>query len=153
MGVALVSMVAKLSAKKAKSEADRDRLTGLVPALDELMLRLLDLSQADVDAYRRVIDARKAGDAGAERDRANEGAAEVPLQTASAAVSGLKLAAEVSARAWDMTASDLTAGIALLQTGLDGALSNVAINLPELRGAAADRVERAYLELRSRHER
>jgi methenyltetrahydrofolate cyclohydrolase len=150
MGAALVSMVAKLSARKTRSEVDRDLLTGLVPALDELVQRLLDLSQADVDAYRRVIEARKAGAVGAELDRANEGAADVPLQTASAAVGGLKLAAEVSARSWDMTASDLAAGTALLQTGLDGALSNVAINLPELRGAAADRVERAYLELRAR---
>ncbi|TMF12727.1 MAG: formiminotransferase-cyclodeaminase, partial [Chloroflexi bacterium] len=31
MGAALVSMVAKLSAKKAKAVGDRDVLTGLVP--------------------------------------------------------------------------------------------------------------------------
>jgi methenyltetrahydrofolate cyclohydrolase len=151
MGAALVSMVAKLSAKKARLEADRDLLTGLVPTLDELVQRLLDLSQDDVDAYRAVIDARKSGAAAAELDRANERAAEVPLQIASAAALGVKVAADVSARAWDMTASDLAAGIALLQTGLGGALANVAINLPELRGEAAGRVERAYLALRAGH--
>jgi formiminotetrahydrofolate cyclodeaminase len=48
-----------------------------------------------------------------------------------------------------MTASDLAAGSNLLQTGLDGALANVAVNLPELQGAAAARIERAYLELRN----
>ena len=46
-----------------------------------------------------------------------------------------------------MTASDLAAGSKLLQTGLDGALANVAINLPELGGESATRIERAYREL------
>ncbi len=46
-----------------------------------------------------------------------------------------------------MTASDLSAGSELLQTGRDGALANVAINLPELRGEPAVRIERAYREL------
>jgi len=59
----------------------------------------------------------------------------------------LALAAETSKNAWDMTASDLAAGSKLLQTGLDGALANVAINLPELHGEAATRIERAYREL------
>jgi formiminotetrahydrofolate cyclodeaminase len=48
-----------------------------------------------------------------------------------------------------MTASDLAVGSELLETGLAGALGNVAINLPELQGEAAARIERAYLELRS----
>ncbi|MEA2667719.1 MAG: hypothetical protein QOJ33_653, partial [Chloroflexota bacterium] len=55
---------------------------------------------------------------------------------------------EVSRRAWEMTASDLAVGSELLQTGLSGALGNVAINLPELRGDAAVRVEAAYRALR-----
>ena len=61
MGAALLSMVAKLSAKKAKVVADREVLEGLVPELDQLAARLLQLSQDDVDAYRAVIDARKSG--------------------------------------------------------------------------------------------
>src|SRR5437588_131398 len=64
-----------------------------------------------------------------------------------AATRGLALAAEASRNAWDMTASDLSAGSELLQTGRDGALANVAINLPELRGEPAVRIERAYREL------
>jgi hypothetical protein len=38
----------------------------------------------------------------------------------------------------------------LLQTGFGGALANVAINLPELQGEAAARIERAYLALRTK---
>jgi formiminotetrahydrofolate cyclodeaminase len=68
---------------------------------------------------------------------------------ASITARGLALLPEVSKRAWEMTASDLAAASELLETGFAGALGNVAVNLPELRGDAVARIERAYLELRS----
>ena len=149
MGAALISMVAKLSARKATAEADRAALNALHPELDQLADRLLDLSQQDIDAYRAVIDARKAGAAGAELERAYERAAEVPLEVGTAAARALVLAADASTRAWAMTASDLAVGTELLQAGFHGALGNVAINLLELRGEAAARIERAYQRLRA----
>ena len=149
MGAALVSMVAKLSARKAKVVEDREILTGLVPELDQLAARLLELSQDDIDAYRAVIDARKSGAQGEALARAYERAAEVPLEAATAVARALALLPEVSKRAWEMTASDLEVGSELLETGFAGALGNVAINLPELQGDAAARIERAYLHLRT----
>jgi methenyltetrahydrofolate cyclohydrolase len=149
MGAALVSMVAKLSARKAKAVEDREVLTGLVPQFDQLAARLLELSQDDIDAYRAVIAARKSGAQGAALGRAYERAAEVPLEVATTVARGLVLLPEVSKRAWEMTASDLAVGSELLQTGFAGALGNVAINLPELQGEAAARIERAYLHLRT----
>jgi len=149
MGAALLSMVAKLSAKKAKSGEDREVLSGLVPELDQLAAHLLELSQDDIDAYRAVIDARKSGAEGEALARAYVRAAEVPLAVATASARGVALVSEVSKRAWEMTASDLAVGSELLQTGFAGALGNVAINLPELRGDAAARIERAYLALRA----
>ena len=118
-----------------------------MPELDQLAERLLELSQDDIEAYRAVIDTRKSGAPAAALERAYERAAEVPLATASAAARGLALAAETSKNAWDMTASDLAAGSKLLQTGLDGALANVVINLPELGAESATRIEHAYREL------
>ena len=150
MGAALISMVAKLSAKKAKTAEDRETLTGLVPEFDRLAARLLELSQDDIDAYRAVIDARKSGLPGEALAQAYERAAEVPLATATAASRALALLPELSKRAWEMTASDLAVGSELLETGLAGALGNVAVNLPELQGEAANRIERAYLALRAR---
>ena len=149
MGAALLSMVAKLSAKKAKTAGDRDLLSGLVPELDQLAARLLELSQDDIDAYRAVIEARKSGAQGEALTRVFQRAAEVPLATATAAARGQALLAEVSKRAWEMTASDLAVGSELLRAGLDGALGNVAVNLPELQGDASARIERAYLALRA----
>jgi len=149
MGAALLSMVAKLSARKARAEGDRDVLTGLVSELDQLAARLLELSQDDVEAYRAVIEARKSGAHGEALARAYERAAEVPLATATTAARGLALVDDIGKRAWEMTASDLAVGNELLQTGFHGALGNVGINLPDLTGEAAARIERAYRELRA----
>ena len=149
LGAALASMVAKLSAKKAASEPDRAALNRLHLELDELGERLLDLSQQDIEAYRAVIEGRKAGLRGVELARAYERAAEVPLAVATAAARALVLAAEASKRAWEMTASDLAVGNELLEAGFHGALGNVAVNLPELQGEAATRIERAYQQLRA----
>lgn len=148
MGAALVSMVAKLSARKASTVEDREFLTGLVPELDQLAARLLELSQDDIDAYRSVIDARKSGLQGEALARTYERAADLPLATATAAARGIALVPEVSKRAWEMVASDLAVGSELLETGFAGALGNVAVNIPELQGEAAVRIERAYLQLR-----
>jgi formiminotetrahydrofolate cyclodeaminase len=148
MGAALVSMVAKLSARKAKTEEDRSVLLTLVPDLDQLAARLLELSQEDIEAYRAVIDTRKSGAKEVALARAYERAAEVPLEVARAASRAIALLPEVSRRSWEMTASDLAVGSELLQTGLSGALGNVAVNLPELRGDAAARIEAAYQVLR-----
>jgi formiminotetrahydrofolate cyclodeaminase len=149
MGTALVSMVAKLSARKARAEEDRMVLEGLVPRLDELAARLVELSQQDVEAYRAVIDARKRSAEAVEMDRAFQRAAEVPLQAAEAASQGLDLAAQVSRLAWQMTASDLAVGNELLESGLHGALGNVEVNLPELKGEAAASIEGRYQKLRA----
>lgn len=148
MGAALVSMVAKLSAKKARTEEDRQALTELVPAIDALSDRLVNLSQQDIEAYRRVIDAGKGKLPPEALDRAYEGAAEVPLQTGEAVQECLAIAAEVARRAWEITASDLAVGSQLLETAMGGALANVEVNLPELKGEAAQRIEARYLRLR-----
>jgi methenyltetrahydrofolate cyclohydrolase len=147
MGTALISMVAKLSARKARSAEAREALDGVVPELDQLADRLLTLSQDDIDAYRAVIDSRKSAGAEASMAQATLRAAEVPLAAASAADRALRLSAEVSPHAWDMVASDLAAGNRLLQAGLDGALANVATNLPELSGDDAVRIDAAYRKL------
>lgn len=147
MGAALVSMVAKLSARKARQEEHRAALNEAVPELDQLADRLLDLSQEDIDAYRAVIEARKSHQEEGALERAYERAAQIPLATAEAAARALALASEVSQHAWEMVASDLSTANRLLQAGLDGALANVAVNLPELKGEAAARLERAYRAL------
>lgn len=147
MGVALVSMVARISARKAADQKDRTHLLELVPELDDLRGRLGRLSQDDIDAYRAVIDARKRKAAPDVLRQAALRAAEVPLETAIAADRALELFSEVSERAWELTRSDVEAGKALLEVGVRAALANVAVNLPDLQGEARLRIERAYADL------
>jgi formiminotetrahydrofolate cyclodeaminase len=150
MGISLLSMVARISARKAADSADGSRLLGLVPELDELRGRLGQLSQDDIDAYRGVIDSRKRGAAPAELERAYLHAAEVPLETARAADRGLSIFTEVSRSAWEMTRSDLDAGHALLLVAVRVALANVEVNLPELGAETRSRIEPAYGEILAR---
>jgi formiminotetrahydrofolate cyclodeaminase len=147
MGVALVAMVARISARKAKVDADRDVLLGAAAELDALRSDLGRLSQEDIDAYRAVLDLRKAHGDAAALDAAIERAATVPLETAQAAARGRAISEDVVRRAWAMTRSDVEVGRDLLGTALRGALANVEVNLPDLHGEAHDRIDRAYREL------
>jgi formiminotetrahydrofolate cyclodeaminase len=147
LGAALTAMVARISAKKAKEEADRQRLLDSVPELERLRADLVTLSQEDIDAYRAVLDGRKAGADATVMARAIERAAMVPLETARAAARARAISDDVGARAWSMTRSDWQVGRDLLTTGLRGALANVEVNLPDIQGEARDRIERAFREL------
>ena len=149
MGVALLAMVAKISARKAPEEQDRARLLALVPELEALQRRLGELSQEDIDAYRAVIDARKARASTDDLAKAVLRAAEVPLESATQAARGLDLFPEIRARVWAMTQSDLEAGRALLEVGLQAALANVAVNLPDLDAGARRRIEGPYQRLKA----
>ena len=149
MGCALVSMVAKLSVKRAADAAGAQTLERLVPEADRLMERLLQLSQEDVDAYREVVATRRQRPGDREAlARVSQAAAEIPLQAARAAARAAELQRQLKPLAWSMTASDAEAAGLLLDTGLRAALANVAINLPELEGEARLRIEADYETLR-----
>jgi methenyltetrahydrofolate cyclohydrolase len=149
MGCALVSMVAKLSQKRAADAAAARTLEEIVPEADRLAERLLELSQEDVDAYRAVVSTRR--ERGSDREalaRVSVRAAEVPLEAARAAARAIELQRRLEPLAWSMTASDAEAAGLLLQAGLRAALANVAINLPELEGEARQRIEAEYRRLK-----
>jgi methenyltetrahydrofolate cyclohydrolase len=147
LGAALTAMVARISAKKAADDGDRQRLLEAVAELDRLRTDLVRLSQEDIDAYRSVLETRKAAAESSVIGRAIEGAAIVPLETAKAAARARAISDDVGAKAWSMTRSDWQVGRDLLTTGLRGALANVEVNLADLRGEARDRIERAYREV------
>ena len=150
MGAALLAMVAAISARKITDPAEKAQLLALVPELEELRGGLLRLSEEDIDAYQAVIDARKRRAPQPEIDDAYIRAAEVPLETATAADQALDRFTAVSAHAWPMTRSDLEAGKALLEVALGAALANVAVNLPDLPAQTRLRIHDAYAELASR---
>jgi formiminotetrahydrofolate cyclodeaminase len=151
MGSALIAMVARISAKKAKDPADGTRLLNAVPELEALRTRLARLSQEDIDAYQAVLDTRRRGPGAVDDlEKAYVRAAEVPLETASAAHRALELVDQVSDGAWAMTRSDLQAGQGLLEAGLRAALANVEVNLPDLHGTTRTQIEAKWRALRER---
>lgn len=155
MGAALMSMVGKLSARKAKRPGDGEALQAMVPEFDRARDLLGRLSQDDIEAYRSVTTARNAArsESGHEGELAAaiERATLVPLETAQAAGQALDGAARLRALVWAMVASDFETGYLLLQTGFKGAMANAAINLPELSGDPRSRLQRQYEELARRH--
>jgi methenyltetrahydrofolate cyclohydrolase len=154
LGCALISMVAKLSVKRAKDPEAARTLEALVPEADHLMERLLTLSQEDIVAYQAVLATRRARpDALEARAQASHRAAEVPLEAAQAAWRGIELYRRLRPLAWSMTLSDAEAAALLLHAGFRAALANVEVNLPDLQGEAKDTIERAYTELRRAAER
>jgi formiminotetrahydrofolate cyclodeaminase len=147
MGAALVCMAARLTGRKSADPSMKENLDLIVERTERLWRQLLELSQNDIEAYRAVLAARRASQAVPLED-AYRRAAEVPLEVARLAASALQLEAELRPIAWKMIESDLHTGAGLLRAGLNGALENVAINLPELSGSARQSIEAAYEDLR-----
>jgi formiminotetrahydrofolate cyclodeaminase len=153
MGAALLAMVARVSMKKAKGAEIQAELEVLAPEGDRLVDRLLQLAQDDIDAYGAVVQARRSvreqsADEGAVRAAA-EGAARVPLSTATLARRGLDMLDQLRPLASAMVASDVDTARGLLRAAFDGALANVAINLPDLEPAAQEQLRKAYEALRA----
>jgi formiminotetrahydrofolate cyclodeaminase len=153
MGAALLAMVARVSMKKAKGAEIQAELEVLAPEGDRLVDRLLQLAQDDIDAYGAVVQARRSvREQGADEAAirvAAEGAARVPLSTATLARRGLDMLDQLRPMASPLVASDVDTAQGLLRAAFDGALANVAINLPDLEPAAQEQLRRAYEALRA----
>ena len=153
LGAALLAMVARVSMKRAKGAEIQAELEVLAPEGDRLVDRLLQLAQDDIDAYAAVVQARRSlreqtGDESAFRVAA-EGAARVPLSTATLARRGLDMLDQLRPLASPLVASDVDTAQGLLRAAFDGALANVAINLPDLEPAAQVQLRKAYEALRA----
>ena len=113
----------------------------IVAAADEGRAALLELADLDARSFDAVMAAYKmpkdADEQKAERSRAIQramtGAAEVPLQTARAAVSLLELAREVTEKGNPASASDGAAAAELLAAACRAAVRNVEINVGSIK--------------------
>jgi len=120
--------------------------------------RFLELSDEDARSYDAVRAARRAQRERPDDPSARDGyvaalrhAADVPLETARAAVDLAEVVRSVQARTKSALASDLVTSLALFRAAAEGALANVAINLDDLRasGVATESTEREIARLRS----
>jgi len=120
--------------------AERDPSAGseVSPSIaraDELWQRLAGLVTDDMDAYRRVIDARRSGGGPDAVQRALTRATEVPLMLARGSRDVLALCESVAPRARASALSDLGVAAALAGAALESGVLTARANLADVTDA------------------
>ena len=144
MGAALAEMVTALTLAREKYASAHEAMRPIAQAAAAARQELLGLASEDAQAYDAVVSARRlpkdTEEQKAHREQrvslANRRAAEVPMRTARAAGRLLEWLPELAEKGNPNAASDAGAAALLLEAAVQGALLNVAINLPGLTDAA-----------------
>lgn len=149
MGAGLVAMVAALTVGRDEYADVEATARNLGATASTVRDDLLDLAQRDSEAYEAVVRARhlprETDDERAARKAAlNDAmrlAAEVPLETARAALQVVELAALIAPIGNRNAASDAGVAAQLASAAVRGAILNVRINLPYLPPESSLRAE------------
>jgi methenyltetrahydrofolate cyclohydrolase len=142
----LVAMVARVLGRRSADE----RWASIARSADELRAATLALADRDVEAYGRVIVARRGPRPdGAAVAAALRGAARVPLAIAGAGLDVLTLCGEIAGAAPPALASDVDAAAALAAAAVQAAAGTARANVAELRDdrACAQAIERELDEI------
>jgi formiminotetrahydrofolate cyclodeaminase len=137
LGASLVAMVCRLTIGKKGYEAVSAEMQTILPRAEALQRELVDLMQADTDAYTRVMNAYKLPKSTAEEQAARmraiqvalQHASDVPMRVAELCVQVLALARPITEKGNKNAASDGGVGALMAEAGLRGAAFNVTINL------------------------
>lgn len=151
LGASLVAMVCRLTIGKKGYEAVSAEMRAILPRAEALQRELVDLMQADTDAYTRVMNAyklpKRTDEEKAARARALQAAlqhaSDVPLCVAEACVQVLALARPIAEKGNQNAVSDGGVGTLMAEAGLRGAAFNVRINLHSVDDAAFVQARRA----------
>ena len=141
LAASLVSMVSRLTLKKAQYEKYWPQVERILDESDTLQRRLLALVDEDsrsfaglMQAYRMPKETEQERQArSAEIQSRLKGAADVPMTTAETAAAVLFLAKSLSESANENALSDLQTAVFLAHASALGAMSNVTINLPGIK--------------------
>jgi formiminotetrahydrofolate cyclodeaminase len=137
LGAALVSMVCNLTVGKKKYADVEQDIKAILEKSESLRHKLVDLLQADVQAYTAVSQAMKMPrDTEEEQAARNEAmqkalkaATESPMQIAEACVEVIVLCQPVAEKGNRNAVSDAGVAILMAEAGLRSAALNVLINL------------------------
>jgi len=148
LSAALCAMVARLTVGKKKYAVVWEKMETVIARADRLSGQLIELMDADTDAYNQVVAAFKLPKE-TDRDKAARSqaiqtatrhAAEVPLNTLRAAAEIVDLIEPVIAQGNSNCITDAGTAVQLLQTASLAAAYNVRINIGSLKDKAfADR--------------
>ena len=133
----LVCMVARITLSKKEVAQESDQLQELIRKGEELRQRFLGLVVEDAESFDAVMQAFKLPKdmPDARRKTIQEAtmkAAEIPLRTLESSIEVLHLAGEVAKYGATNALSDITTSISAGRAALEGAASNVLINLDML---------------------
>lgn len=137
LAAGLVCMVGKITASKKDTAQDSNRLQEIVRKGEDLRQRFLGLVIEDAESFDAVMQAFKLSKDKPDNRRkaiqeATIKAAEVPLRTLESSVQVLRLAEEIAKHGATNALSDVTTSTAAARAALEGAASNVLINLETL---------------------
>ena len=143
MGAALGAMVLAYSIPTGSTDSELIPLRETVEASRARFLTLIDEDVSAYEGVRAARKARKADPVGSAADwvGALRRAASVPLETAELARSTARRLDAVRSRVKPAILSDLTSALALLRAAEAGAVSNVEINLADIRTEGASTTE------------
>jgi len=155
LGAGLVCMVARITLGKREPTGNSVRLTEIVSEGEKLRQKLLSLVVEDAAAFDSVIQAYKLPKDNADtRTRAIQAATikatEVPMSTIELAHQSLKLAGELADIGTTSALSDVATAVAASMGAVEGAASNVLINLNPIKDKSyVDKISKRLTALRS----
>src|SRR6266568_4992313 len=137
LAAGLASMVARITLSKKEVRQESDRLEELVWKGEDLRKRFLGLVIEDAESFDAVMQAFKLpkDKSDARRKAVQEAtmkAAEIPLRTLESSIEVLRLSKEVAKHGTTNALSDVTTSVAAAQAAIEGAASNILINLDAL---------------------
>src|SRR5215472_2523974 len=153
LGAGLVAMVARLTLGRKEPPKNPEQLENIVRRSEELRQRLLKLVVDDSHAFDAVMKSFKVPkDQGETRKRAIQEATiratEIPLSTMEQATQVLHLAAEIAEYGSASALSDVSTASAAARAAVDGAASNVSINLASIEDKSfVENTEKRSIEL------
>jgi glutamate formiminotransferase/formiminotetrahydrofolate cyclodeaminase len=143
IAAALASMVANLSIGKGEFDDVYEDLSTLAEKAQEIKDQLLQAIDEDAQAFNAVLDAMRMPTDTAEQKAARQQAMEsgykhatqVPLATAKSCKQALDLCLRAAQSGNTAAISDAGVGALMAHAGLQGAIYNVRINLPNIKDA------------------
>ncbi len=137
LAAGLVCMVARITLAKKDTAQDSERLQEVVRKGEDLRQRFLGLVVEDAESFNAVMQAFKLpkDEPDVRRKAIQEAtvkAAEVPLRTLDSSVGILRLGGDVAKYGTANALSDVTTSVAAARAAIEGAASNVLINLDTL---------------------
>jgi formiminotetrahydrofolate cyclodeaminase len=137
LGASLGQMAIRITKDKKKYVQYADRYTDALDRLAPYTSTLLELIDADAEAYGRVMTAHKLPKESPLRERAIQDglvrATEIPSRTANCAAEALRVLEGLRSIIYINVAADLQVGLQMLRCCLRGAIANMRVNLTDVK--------------------